>query len=511
LLFYVPAMLVFALMGVGSEKLLQFKLALATLGGVAVWRYSWQAVHLARAIYYLTVRFPRLRARAQKFDVRNRPIFVVITSFRIAHQTTIAVYRALFQEVSRHPGRSTIVAAITDPADEHILRHLLEPIDEAGRVDLVIMYQSGAGKRVAMAEALRAVARRMPSPDAVVALMDGDVILERGIFAKCLPFFALSSRLGALTVNNRAIAKGAGKVDSWYALRFAQRHLYMSSASLSRRLLVLTGRFSLFRAQIATDPTFIRAVEADFVHHWHHGPIRLLTGDDKSTWLWVLRHKWDMLYVPNALAVSVEDLPQERFVISSIRLMNRWFGNMLRAGMGALPLGPFRIGFFTWWCLVDQRLSMWTALVGPAIAIIGAVFVTWRVLPAYLAWIMAVRLVQAGILSAVTRRFDGYYPLLLYYNQIVGALVKIHVLFRLDRQSWTRQGIYSSATSSIFARRVRTVWDTYCQGLSIAFLMLFLLFYCGVLHVPPLSMLHVTSSFQPTLSAGVSGPQRSAN
>ncbi|MOA24606.1 hypothetical protein D3C78_1452930 [compost metagenome] len=31
------------------------------------------------------------------------------------------------------------------------------------------------------------------------------------------------------------------------------------------------------------------------------------------------------------------------------------------------------------------------------------------------------------------------YPLILYYNQVLGAMVKVYVFFRLDRQSWTRQ------------------------------------------------------------------------
>ena len=36
-------------------------------------------------------------------------------------------------------------------------------------------------------------------------------------------------------------------------------------------------------------------------------------------------------------------------------------------------------------------------------------------------------------------RIGPAFPLILYYNQIVGSLMKIHVFFRLDQQSWTRQ------------------------------------------------------------------------
>ncbi|MGS7457491.1 hypothetical protein ACT3J6_23465, partial [Mycobacterium tuberculosis] len=31
------------------------------------------------------------------------------------------------------------------------------------------------------------------------------------------------------------------------------------------------------------------------------------------------------------------------------------------------------------------------------------------------------------------------FPLLLYYNQVLGSLVKIRASFYLDQQSWTRQ------------------------------------------------------------------------
>ena len=40
------------------------------------------------------------------------------------------------------------------------------------------------------------------------------------------------------------------------------------------------------------------------------------------------------------------------------------------------------------------------------------------------------------------------YPFLLYYGQVIGALVKTYVLFRMDQQSWTRQKIDSDNFSA---------------------------------------------------------------
>ena len=515
LIYYIPLMLILGSVSITEPVSPELKIVLVSVGAVAFWRYCWQGVHFLRAIYYLVRRFPRLRKAATALGDRDRlrEIYVVITSFRIETAVTLAVYRALFNEALRYGAKTTIVAAITDPADEQLLRYLLDSLEGPHRVEILIMYQTGAGKRTAMAEALRAIARRMPGADAVVALMDGDVILESGIFAKCLPFFVLSPKLGALTVNNRAIANGSSGVGSWYALRFAQRHIYMSSASLSRRLLVLTGRFSLFRATIAADPDFIRAVDEDYVNHWRHGPIRLLTGDDKSTWLWVLQRGWEMLYVPDATVASVEHLPNRHFVTSSINLMHRWFGNMLRANMRALPMGPGRMGLFTWWCLVDQRISMWTSLVGPTLAIIGAVHVSWRAVPAYMAWVMATRLVQSGMISAVSGRFDGYYPILLYYNQLVGASVKIYVAFRVERQSWTRQGITTGTHSSSWSEFWHSAWSAYFQSVSVALLILLLCFYSGALSVPTPAFLRtmLQSSLAPPCGSMTVSCYRTAN
>ena len=44
----------------------------------------------------------------------------------------------------------------------------------------------------------------------------------------------------------------------WFALRFTQRQMMMSSMGLGGRVLTLTGRMSVFRADLATDPGFIR-------------------------------------------------------------------------------------------------------------------------------------------------------------------------------------------------------------------------------------------------------------
>ena len=72
-------------------------------------------------------------------------------------------------------------------------------------------------------------------------------------------------------------------------------------------------------------------------------------------------------------------------------------------------------------------------------AIIASIKYSIVFLLIYLLWIGFTRLLLSLLLLASGHHVGPAYPLILYYNQVVGAMVKIYVFFRLDRQSWTRQ------------------------------------------------------------------------
>jgi glycosyltransferase Alg8 len=165
----------------------------------------------------------------------------------------------------------------------------------------------------------------------------------------------------------------------------------------------------------------------------------MLTGDDKSTWLWTLRNGWKMLYVPDVAVCCLEKSPRQGFYDSTVVLMLRYFGNMTRNNARAVQLGPRRIGYFTWLALVDQRLSPWTSLWGPASAVALALFFDPAVLPIYVCWVLLTRTAQCAIYALFRLTFHPLFPLLQFYNQIVGAAVKVVVFFNPNRQSWTRQ------------------------------------------------------------------------
>jgi glycosyltransferase Alg8 len=298
---------------------------------------------------------------------------------------------------------------------------------------------AGTGKRDGLANGFRAISRHWPDEHAVVAVIDGDTVLTPGVVRKTVPYFKLMPKVGGLTTNEFCEVRGGYIMSEWHKLRFAQRHINMCSMALSKRVLTLTGRMSMFRAEVVTNPGFIADVEEDALEHWRLGRFKFLTGDDKSSWYSLMRLGYDTFYVPDAAINTVEHPPEKSFIKASRRLMFRWYGNNLRQNSRALRLGMHRLGLFTTLVLLDQRVSMWTCLLGLAVAIIASIKYSIAFLLIYLLWIGSTRLVLTLLLSASGHPIGPAYPLILYYNQIVGALVKIYVFFRLDQQSWTRQ------------------------------------------------------------------------
>jgi glycosyltransferase Alg8 len=68
------------------------------------------------------------------------------------------------------------------------------------------------------------------------------------------------------------------------------------------------------------------------------------------------------------------------------------------------------------------------------------------------------------------------FPVLLYYNQIVGALIKIYVFFHPDQQSWTRQKTKLSRNLDGFQRWFNP-WSSEIMTFSAASLFLVFVFH----------------------------------
>jgi glycosyltransferase Alg8 len=112
---------------------------------------------------------------------------------------------------------------------------------------------------------------------------------------------------------------------------------------------------------------------------------------------------------------------------------------MLRNGARALSLGPRQVGPFIWWCVLDQRIAIWTMLISPTLAIL-AVFLEPGFLIGALLWVVLSRTVLALYLFRYARRADMTWPFLLYANQLLNAVVKAWLQFFLARQNWSNRG-----------------------------------------------------------------------
>ncbi len=458
------------------------------IGILGVWRYTWWLTHLVRAIIYRRVMFPRLRARADAIWAsgwRPKRVHFQMTTFREARKTAEAVVRSICSEVRDAGIPATIWIGSSEAEDERtLIRHFKLVGEEMGiDLELRIIRQNQPGKRVAIALILRAMSRAGLGHDDLVVFMDGDFVLDKGCLNLCLPLFATDPELHAVTTDEDVIVKGPWWMQSWLSMRFSQRRMAMMSHALSRRVLTLTGRFSVFRATHITSHEFIRLQEADFLEHWLWGKFRFLSGDDKSTWYTLLKTGCAMLYVPDARGYTIEiiDGSAKKRMVENLR---RWSGNMLRNDQRAIMLGPHRMPFFIWWCCVDQRLAMWTMLFSPLLAIAGAFKLGIMFFVAYLVFIAITRGLLALVLSAYAHRVDLNFVWALYANQLVNAAVKVYMLWRLSKQKWANRGNQTQGFSGGIVGAMRNAMAVWLTTISVVTLGLIVMIYTKLLTVP---------------------------
>lgn len=420
------------------------------LGLFAIWRYSWMLINFTRSLRYGWYVYPRLQRQTLEIPEQDKypeRIFFVIPSFCEEPWVSVECFQSLLSELASIPCDATIVVATGSDQDDAVISAAYDAHPVKDKIDLVFQRQS-SGKRIAMGHALRAVARRYEDePNSVTIFMDGDSYLEANTLSRVLPFFSTFSKLGALTTNELAyINTRSGWYKEWFNLKFGQRHVLFQSHSLSRKVLTLTGRFSAFRTSIVVKESFIRQIENDILTHWLHGRFRFLMGDDKSSWFHLLNQGWEMLYLPDVMVYSLESRDADFFDLS-ISLPFRWYGNTLRNNSRALKLGPKRIGWFIWWAILDQRLNMWTALVGITGAFILAVTKSFVYFYFYMSWILMVRVFQMSFIALRGHPVGMRTIPLMLYNQWIGAAVKISAYYNLADQKWSKGGKTQTAST----------------------------------------------------------------
>ncbi len=462
------------------------------IGFIAIWRYTWGLINWVRFHIYRYITFPKWRAEAERLGDEALPphMYLLVTSFRIGSETTRRVYLSVMREAIRYDRPTTIVASVVERADQAFIKQMFEMLEPPEHIRLIFVRIAGTGKRDALACGFRAISKQSPAAGSVTAVIDGDSMLTPDSIARCACMFSVMPDLGALTTDESCEVEGKWIFREWYNMRFAQRHIYMSSVSLSRRVLTLTGRMSMFRTDVITSPEFIERVELDWVDHWRLGRFKFLTGDDKSSWYHMVLHAYPMIYVPDVEVITIETPPNESFLRSSLVLMQRWFGNMLRTNGRAAALGPKALNWFPWISTIDQRLSMWTALTGFFAAILASVAITPVAFLYYLWWVAFTRYILTLSLLAARPSVSAFYPFLLYYNQIVGSFVKTVVLFRLDKQKWTRQNTVLRRGQSFFKQRMAAYGSSFMHAFALTLFLAVLATITNIIEPPELAFWH---------------------
>ena len=460
----------------------------AALGILAIWRYAWWFNHFLRSLIYEKWVFPRMRARADELlesGWKPDSVAYMMTTFREHPVTTRKVIISIVREAQRMQVPTTLFVGTGDRYDEEIIASQVEQFGEELPDDFNVVYirQSVPGKRVAIGLTLRAMAREGIRGDTPVVFLDGDSILEPGCVEKCAPFFELMPKMHALTTHEVPYMTGNQSMQRWFSMRFAQRNMAMQSHALSRRVLTLTGRLSIMRASQVMDEEFISLVENDSLYHWHWGTFRFLSGDDKSTWYTLLKRGAEMIYVPDATVHTVEQI-EDAWVSRATQNALRWSGNMLRNGSRAIAIGPRKMGFFIWWCLIDQRIAMWTCLAGPIATLVGAVMWTPLLLLALPPWILLTRGTLAMFLYYHHRRVEPWFPVILYINQIFTSVLKVYILFRLPMQRWANRDDQRSTGGVDRGHRWKLGMANYITALWCFAFIVAVLYLCGLMATP---------------------------
>jgi glycosyltransferase Alg8 len=470
-------------------KLHGFFAAIAIIG---IWRYSWFIINTSNGLYYKHIYFPKIFKKVYKNPKFPKRVFILVPSYKEDYKISRLTFKYLVQESYKIPSQVYFYISVATHEEVQRINEIIKIYDTAKKIKVTFLFQS-QGKRVALAHGLRAIAREYFKPTAyhedakndVIIMMDGDSVVGKNALYKTLAYFRKYPKLGALTTDELVYYYGEGVeyLKKWYELKFVKRHIMMSAHSLHKKVLTLTGRFSVFRAHIILTEEFISHVANDQLSHWLFGKFRFLMGDDKSTWFHLLKEGWDMLYIPNVLVFSLENRKGNFFKIS-IQLMFRWYGNMLRNNTRALKLGPKKIGsFYIWYAILDQRISMWTSIFGPVVATLLSIYYTWFFWAFYIAWVIFVRMIQ--FIPIIKEKFnpDLIHLPLLVYDQWIGSIVKIYASFHLSKQKWSKGGEKSTITVEFQTFKLIRKWmPTFIFLLFVIAYIVFAGIYANIFH-----------------------------
>jgi glycosyltransferase Alg8 len=107
-----------------------------------------------------------------------------------------------------------------------------------------------------------------------------------------------------------------------------------------------------------------------------------------------------------------------------------------------------------------------------------------RILAAYALWVLGTRLFLTAVIGGQRGRFPPHWPFLLLFNQILGAVMKNYVAFRMNRQKWTRQEISAGEPDNPTAVKLQRLGSNVVHATAVLAFLVGIFFYTGFFTVP---------------------------
>ncbi len=418
------------------------------LSFIGIYRFSLWIIHLVRAQIYEKVVYAKIRKEAELLEEKDwKPerLYFMIVSYAENRKILYNSIKSIIHEARNLNLPATISMGTACFHDEKIVCDAVNTLPYGEKIKVIFVRQNSPNKRIQIAGAIRALVRQGMRENDPVVFMDGDSIIMPGCLRKCISAFKVQPDVDSITTNEKVLVTNSSFLSNILSLRFAIRNFHMNSLTLSGKVLCLTGRFSIFKAGQISDKNFISRIENDYIDDWYWKRIYFLSGDDKSTWYSLLEKGSKMLYIPDAFIYSIEKV-RKNAVLDYIESLKRWSGNMLRNNGRALALGPHKIGFFPWLALLDQRISMWTAIISPSIIIL-TLFRDIQLTYTVISWVLLVKYFQSLFIFYYGKEINYTYPIIYYLHQFLNGMVKIYMLFHLRLQYWNNQNVNIEITS----------------------------------------------------------------
>lgn len=414
------------------------------LGIIGIWRHCWGITNFIRAVYYRRL----CLADESLLLAPIGNLVIVVTFYNQTEKETQSVTLALSKAVKNLPQEVLLVFAHLTDEQRTVATQNFKSMNNAA---IHFVRQHRSGKREALADCLNIAKKIIPHKrdyDSFVLLIDGDTVVTENAIVQSMAQLQRDSNLGAVIVNEIPYCRTQYPFAVWRMLRSLERDKVMSSFSLSGRVLVLTGRFAMFRDTILLRTEVISRIRKDFVSN-NGFNISLLTGDDKTTWLEVLSRGYKMKYLPYANVFPIENPNLNKgFLRGTFALSQRYSGNMARANLHPDAWKNIGKNFHFAYGLFDQRISMWTALLTPLLLLYLLLLDHFGIFVIVTTYVLFVKHIQAISLWALSGTYDPWYPYLIFYNQIMTASVKVQSFAFLHRQIWTNQSISQSENST---------------------------------------------------------------